>query len=301
MRKRDINQGISILKEVIVKQPNFTLAFLSLHLGYTLLGTIGLIPASDAFTAGKPFLEKALELNPDLPECQLHLSYMCLLQDWDFQGAYKHLNNALEERPVVESYQSMASTLLAEGKFDAALTYIETALQLDPFSPINHHLKGCVFYYQEDYEKAVERFEKSIQLKSDFQVSTLYYGQVLIQLDRANESLTFFQNLPDDESGDIVKLGGMTLAYVALGETDHAASGINQLEALLDSEIMERAINLLILCRMLQGNTEEALALIEQGIKDRLPMMIYLFVDPILNPIRSEARFQKCIKKVFGD
>ncbi|MBK9016992.1 MAG: tetratricopeptide repeat protein [Saprospiraceae bacterium] len=243
MSKPDIDLGLSLLAEIIEAQPNFALAHLGVHLGYALLGTIGLMPAGEAFAKAKPYLDKAIELDPNLPDCQLQLAWISFLQGWDIATAYQHLNNALEIRPVVDFYQSMAATLVAEKKFSAALHYLETALQLDPFSEINYHLKGFALYCQEKFEEAIEAFEKSIQLKSNFSIASLYLGQALLCQGKAAEGLAFFQKLPDDQPGDILKLGGTTLAYAALGDTMRTEAGIAKLEAVLQTDLMERALN----------------------------------------------------------
>ena len=187
MSKTDLEKGISILEEVIQEQPNFALAHLGMHLGHTLLGMMGLVPAHEAFAEGQPFLDKAIELDENLPECQLHLSYDAFLQKWDFEKSYRHLNKSFEIRPTVEFYQSMASTLAAERKFIAAHNYIDTAMQLDPLSEINHHLRGFILYCQEKYEEAIEWFEKAIQLKPSFVPSTFYWGQALLLMGRATD------------------------------------------------------------------------------------------------------------------
>ncbi len=301
MSKPDIDLGLSVLQEIIREQPGFALAHLAIQLGYTLLGTIGLMPAAKAFAVGKPFLDKAIALNPDLPECQLHLSWVSFLQDWDLPATYRRLNKALESRPVVDFYQSMASTLVAEGKFSAALHYLETAFQLDPFSEINYHLKGFIFYGQEEFEKAIESFEKSIQLRANFSISTLYLGQALVCMRRAADALDFFQKLPEDEPGDLLKLGGTTLAYAALGDAFRAEAGIAKLETALQTELSERAMNLLILCHAMLGRQEVVLQLIEQGIVYRLPMMVYLPVEPILKPLRPVPRFQELMRQILGE
>ena len=301
MTKPQIEKGISILEDILRKQPNFALAHLGMHLGYTLLGTIGLMPASDAFVKGQPFLDKAIELNPDLPECQLHLSYISFLQKWDLPEAYRHLNKSFEIRPTVEFYQSMASVLVAERKFDAALNYIETALQLDPFSAINHHLKGFIFYTQEKYEQAIELFNRALQLNADFMGSTLYKGQALLLAGQTAEGLAYFQGLPSDQEEDVMKLGGTTLAYVASGDTKQAERGISKLELALQTDLMERAMNLLILCKAMLGRQEQTLQLIEKGITYRLPMLVYLYVEPILKPLRANARFQELMQQVLGE
>lgn len=300
MGKSDIETGLLILKGIIEKEPNFALAHIGMHLGYTLLGTIGLLPAEEAFSKGQPFLDRAIELDENLPECQLHLSYMCFLQKWDLKSTYQHLIKAYEIRPTVEYYQSMASTLVAEGKSAAAQNYIETALQIDPFSSINYHLKGFIAYCDEHYGLAISSFEKAVELKSDFTVSTLYHGQSLLLTGQTENAKAFFGKLPPDEDGDIMKLGGTTLVHAALGNTSKAKEGIEKLEAILKTDAMGRAMNILILCHALLGMEEKTLGLIEQGVRLRLPMMLYLFVEPILKPLRELPRFRKAMKEVFG-
>jgi TolB-like protein/Tfp pilus assembly protein PilF len=301
MGKSDIELGLSILQEVIAREPKFAPAYLGIHLGYTMLGTIGFIPAQEAFTMGQPYLEKAIELNENLPECQLHLSYISMLQEWDLSSAYRHLQNSYAIRPTVEYYQSMASTVVAMGKFEEANEQIEMALQLDPFSAINFHLKGFVLYVQEKYEEALDWFDKSVQLGTEFKVSILYYGQTLLLLGRQKDCLAYFKGFQNDEPGDPVKLGGTTLALAALGETGQAEIGIRELETHLVTGSTERAINLLILIRAVLGQKEDLFHLIEQGIQFRLPLMVYLGVEPILKPFRHEQRFRGLVKQILGD
>ncbi len=301
MRKTDLDTGMAILEEIIREAPQFSQAYLGMHLGYALLGTIGLIPAGEAFMKGQPFLDKAIELDPNQPECQLHLGYVAFLQHWDLAAAYRHMHAARDIRPTVEFYQSMASALVAEGKFSAAANHIETALQLDPFSAINYHLNGFIFYTSEQYKKAIPCFEKALQLKPDFNASTLYHGLTLLAMGRPKAGLAFFQNLQEDEPGDILKLGGTTLAHAALGDTALADAGIAQLVACLQTGLMDRALNLLILCQTMLGRENAALQLIEQGVAHRLPMMVYFYVEPLLKVLHPNPRFQAAMRQIFGE
>ncbi len=300
MNKPNLEKGISILEQVIAAQPNFALAYLGVHQGYAILGTTGQVPAGEAFAKGQPFLDKAIELDKDLPESQLNLSWIAFLQNWDFESAYRHLNKVQEVRPVIDYYQSMASTLSAEGKLDAALQYIETAVQLDPFSAITYHLKGFIFYLQEKYKKAIVCFEKSYSLKPEYSLSGIYWGGALLLMGRKEEGRAFFQNLPEDEQGGLLKLGGVTLANAALGNILEAEAGITKLKAALQTDSMGSALDFLILCHTMMGNQEAALDLIEKGIGQRLPMMPYLYPEPMLKPLRSTPRFQELMQQIFG-
>ncbi|MEM9260039.1 MAG: helix-turn-helix domain-containing protein, partial [Bacteroidota bacterium] len=284
--------------KIIADQPDFPLAHLGMHLGYTLLGTLGMMPAPTAFAKAQPFLERAIVLDENLPEVQLHLSYHSFLQDWDLPSAYRHLNKSFEQRPSVEYYQSMASMLVTEGKLQAAHNYIDTALQIDPFSAVNFHLKGFLFYVQEQYKSAIQHYEKSLELKPDAHISLAELGQAFLLSGDHQRALTFFEEIPLPQD-DLLKIGGITMVY-AITSPPKASPGIQRLEQELEGPQMDRATNLLILCHTLLGNKEKALELLARGIELKLPMVVYTQIDPILKPLRGHPEFQALVKQILG-
>lgn len=300
MNKADIENGITLLQEIIAQKEDFTLAYLGLHQAYIVMATVGFMPAQEAFVQGQMHLSKAIEIDPNFPEIQINLSWVSLLQEWDFEKTYQHLNKAFELRPSIDYYQSMTGALAAEGKFAAAHNYIETAIQIDPFSEVAYHLKGFILYLEEKYEQAIQNFEKSLELKPDFSAPLLYQGTALLLLGRFHEALAYFQQLPDDQPSLLTKLGGITLAKIALEDKEASDKGILELEIARQSASMERAIQLLILCRMMQGKEELAMQLIAESIQQRLPMMIYLFTDPMLKNLRKLPQFQQWTSEIIG-
>ncbi|HZV69188.1 MAG TPA: adenylate/guanylate cyclase domain-containing protein [Saprospiraceae bacterium] len=300
MSKPDIELGLVLLQKVIEENPGFALAYLGVHHAYAMLGTLGLIPASEAFLKSKPYLERAIELGPDLPECQLHLAWMSFLQDWDVEGAYRHLQKVFEIRPIVDFYQTMTCVLVAEGKFESALHHISIAKEMDPFSEINYHLHGFIFYAQEKYEEAIEQFEKCVSLKPDSLVSLSYWGQALLLQGKLNEGLVFFQSL-SDEKDTLLKLGGITLAYAFLEDGEEVRKGLIKLDKALKTESMDRALNLLILCKTVLGDHDGAIRLIEEGVKNRLPMMLYVNIEPLLKPLHADTKFRELMSTVIRE
>ena len=295
MNERGIEMGMEILQEVIEQSPNYVYGWLGMHMGYVLLGTLGIMQAEQAFGKGHSYLAKAIELDPDLPECQLQMAWMSFLQDWDLKATYEHLQKMHDERPIVDYYQTMTSVIIIEKKFDAAQHYIDMALKLDPFSDITHHLKGFVCYIQGKYDEAITYYRKSIELRPGAEVSYMELGQALILLGDTKEALNHFQGIPD-EADPLIKTGGLALAQAASGAEKEKISGMEILEGALQSAQMERALNFLILIETALGNYEEALNYIEQGISFRLPMLLYLKVDPLLKPLHELPRFKELMK-----
>ncbi|MEM9848730.1 MAG: hypothetical protein AAF847_12625, partial [Bacteroidota bacterium] len=300
MNKADLEEGIAISERILAQDANFALAYLSLHQAYTIMATIGFMPARIAFEKGQIQLDKAIAINPNLPEVQISLSWISLLQAWDFEQTYQHLQKAFEIRPTIDYYQSMASTLTAQGRFKAAKHYIETSIQIDPFSEVAYHLKGFNFYLKEKYEQAIECFQKSQTLKVDFFAPILYQGLCLLLMDRPTAALNYFQQLPDTPSNHLNKLGGQTLSCIALGKEAEVEEGVKALETARQGEMMERAIQFLILCKVLEGKQDLAMQLIEEGIQYRLPILIYLFIDPMLKPLRELPEFKRHAQTILG-
>ena len=296
----DVKKSISIFKEVIEAQPDFPLPYLSIHYGYTFLGAIGFMPSVEAFAKGKIYLDKAIELDENLPECQYSLAGISYWQDWDLDASYKHLHKALEGRPAYpEVFTTLAITVATEGKYEAGLNYIRQAIQLDPLSPMNFYIKGIILYFKEDYENAILSFQKSIDIEPHFILSKIILGSAFILLGRKKEALKYYQGLPDGVE-DLSKLGCITFAYAALGEVEKAKEGITKLEAALQTDALERALYLLILCHTVLGNYDAALQLIEQGVTYRLPIMITLNQEPLLKPLHSIPRFRELIHQIMG-
>ncbi|MFK7921089.1 MAG: tetratricopeptide repeat protein [Bacteroidia bacterium] len=294
-------QGIEIFEEVIAAAPNFALPYLAINQGYAYLGTMGVLPASESFAKAKPFLDKALEIDANLPESQLNLAWIACWQSWDLERAYQHITKAIDLRPTDEMYLTMANFLTVEGKLEAAHTYIDKALQLDPLSGMNHHYKGFLYFLQERYEQAIPYLDRALSLKPDLPFPPLYKGECLLMMGREQESLAYFQRLPSDPKGSLTRLGGSTLAQIVLGQTTEAEVGIAQLNAALQSDAMGRALYFLILAHTLGGQFEEAIDLVERCVSYHLPLSLLLYTEPILKPLRTIKRFQKLMQEVLGE
>jgi len=300
LTKESTEKAIAIFEEVIAAQPDFPLAYLDINQGYSYLGTMGLLPAKEAFIKAKPFLDKALELDENLPESQRNLSWICSWQNWDFEGAYRHIVKAIELRPTEINYLTMANLLSVEGKFDAASNYIDKALQIDPFSAILIHFKGFNLYLQEQYEKAIPYFEKSLSLQPDLPFPILYFGEILLLQGNASKALTYFKNLPDKKGGGLTKLGGTTLAYVALGDIPKTEEYIIKLEAMLETDSAGSAMLFLILTKTRMGKHEEAIEMLKQAIDYKLPLVLLLYTEPLIKPLRAHPRFLELLNPIFG-
>ena len=159
--------------------------------------------------------------------------------------------------------------MTAEQKFEAALEQVEVAIQLDPFTAVNHHMKGFIFYGQEKYAQAIEQFNRALKLNPDLITSTVCKGQAQLLAGRMKEGLDCFEELPPKQENEVMRIGGTTLAYAMMGDVDKATEGILQLESLMQTDLMGQVLNFLLFSKSALGKEDEAFQLIEQAISLR--------------------------------
>ncbi len=299
MHREDIDRAIAILLDLVKRQPDYAYAYLGLHQAYTIKGVVGFMSSAEGFAEGHKYLSKAIELDDTLPECQLQLAWMAYLQDWDAAKAYEHLAQVEDGLPLVDYYQTMVSVLVAEKKFKTANRFLQTAMQLDPFSEINYHLQGFIYYLQEDFEEAIASYQKSMELKPSGAVSNLEIGLSYILVGKYQEALDHFQNL-SDSSDDILRDGGQAMVHCAMGNSDKAQPLIEQLVGARGTDHIEHALHMLIFCETLLGNHEQAIEYLAEAFEYRFPLLVYIKVDPILKPLRQYPRFRKLMEQVLA-
>ena len=294
-------KGISIFKEVIEEAPEFPLPYLDTSQGYTYLSTMGLIPAYEGFMKAQPFLERAIEIKEDLPQTQLNLAWSSCWQNWDMKKAYEHLNKALSIRPSDEMYLTMANFKTIEGKLDTAILYLEKALEIAPFSPVNVQYKGFLYYLMQQYDKALPYFKRSLDIQPELPFPVVDIGACYLLSGRHQEGLDYFTNLPEDNTGYLAKLGGTTIAHIIMGDLDKAEKGMAELESHLESASAGNALNFLILCHAQLNNLDKAMAYIEKAKENHFPLVLLLPEEPLAKPLHDLPIFKKSIAEILGD
>lgn len=294
-------KGINILKEVINKSPNFSNPYLDINLAYVNMGTMGILPSNEAYEKAQPYLLKALELDPNSSRSQLNLAWIECWQNWNLKKAYNHANKALEIQPADDIYLTISNFLTVEGKLDAALNYLDKALQLDPYAAINHHYKGFLCYLKEEYETAIPYLQKALELDPKLPFPPIYIGICLLMSGQSNEALTYFSSLEGVSVKDLTKLGGETMCYAKLNETEKYNDGLSELETYLKTEFIDKAFMFLILVNALLGNHEKVIDLITQAYDKRLPLILLLNPSPILKPLKNNKRFKEIMQKAIPD
>ena len=144
---------------------------------------------------------KALELDDTLAEAHTALGVVRSGYDWDWPGAEKEFQRAIELNPNYDHARYCYSLycLTPLGRLDQALREMKRAQELDPLSPaINANLGWTLMYARQD-DAAIEQLRKTLALDPHSGPAHLRLGYTLQQKGRYAEAVEEFSQLHEGQ------------------------------------------------------------------------------------------------------
>ena len=178
---------------------SYALAYSGLADTYTLMGSDGFLPMSEAYPLGRAAALKALELDDTLGEAHNSLAAITVDYYWRWAEGGRQFERALELNPNYEPALRFYSFYLAcMGRPEEALAFAERAKRLDPVSPIALMNVGTILYFARRYDEAIAELVDTLDLAPDFGPARILLGRIYVakgMTDRAVEELERAQGL----------------------------------------------------------------------------------------------------------
>jgi serine/threonine-protein kinase len=295
-----INRSIAYFTQAIEKAPNYGAAYSGLADCYLSLGIswdVGSVPPREAFPKATAAALKALALDDSLAEAHNSLAYAKLSYDWDWPGAETEFKRALELKPgSAEAHHWYSHLLVSTSRLEESLTESDRALALDQLSPIiNVHL-GWNYFFARQYEKAIAQFGKTLELDPNYGLAYWYRGLAFQQQGKYSNALAELRKGADLLKGNVVVTANIGHAHALSGDRREADRVIAELQ----QESARRFVSPfeIALIYVGLGERERAFEWLDTAYRERSDSLIYLKVDPRLDPIRSDRRFGELVTKV---
>ncbi|HET9532298.1 MAG TPA: protein kinase [Blastocatellia bacterium] len=287
-----IRKSVKLLEQAIELDPNYARAHAGLADSYITLSDYYLLEPAVAFPKAKQEAQKALEIDGSLAEAHAALAMIKSGYEWDWAGADHAFRQAIEINPhYATAHQWYAEFLSGMGRHEQALREIRLAQQLDPLSLIIPSIEALVLYYGRDYEGAIAQCQRVISRDPNFGEVYGYLGHVFEQKGMYREAMDTHQKCMTFLGYDTPEAAAIRAAPV-LHARDYWQKIVKLSSPPTGGEI-EAAQAMAQL-----GRADEALALLEQACARRGYGVIYLGVEPNLDPLRSDPRFTDLLRRV---
>jgi tetratricopeptide (TPR) repeat protein len=150
VRESEIRLAIQLFKAAVDRDPTYAPAWAGLSEATWSLATIGIevVAPGEARAPAIAAAQKALALDETLPEAH-NARALIADEEWDFAGAQRHFERALELRPGYAACHNLYGQVVSWlERVDEARQHFERARELDPFFPWSDVNRAAWWYYQ---------------------------------------------------------------------------------------------------------------------------------------------------------
>ena len=295
MSVEGFNQALKHFQQAIVYDPNCALAYAGLADGYQELSIWGALQPTEASPKSEAAAEKALSIDDTLAQAHASLGNVRFLYDWKWSDAAREFQRALELDPnYATAHIEYAVYLAAMGRGDEAVAQAREAHRLDPVSQTTNGLQGYVDFLSRRFDEAISQLQNTIALYPDAAFNHRLLAACYEQKHMYPEAF--------DEYLKADALYGVPSQALAAHRRAFAASGFNGYlgeELLAQTEESRRFypyVRAEVYARL--GQTDLALEWLEKVYRSRKHDMAFLKVNPQLDSLRSDPRFQDLIHRV---
>ncbi len=295
--EEELKKGIQYFEQAIAVDSSYALAYAGLADSYNILVSYSALAPKEAFPKAKLAAERALELDERLGEAHASLAFVRFGFDWDFPEAEREFKRAIELNPgYAAAHQWYAIYLAAVERLEEAKTETTRAQDLDPLSlPIMTNV-GWIHYLSRRYDRAIETFKKALEMDSNFILARRRLGQSYEQKGMFDEAIAEFQKTLAIFAGDTESLAALGHAYAASGREAEAYAVIEKLTELGKQRYIPSYFNARIHTAL--GQTDQAFEWLEKVYEERYGFLVYMKVEPSLDPLRQDPRFLELAHRV---
>ncbi len=289
-QEEGFRRALDHFKRAIEIDPGFALAYVGLADAYSGLATI-YMPTDEAMPRIAAAAAKALELDPELPEAYAARGYPKAFYQWQWRDAESDFKRAIALNPGNSvAHTEYGYMLVCLGRFDEAIARLARAHEIDPLSTLIASVQLWPLFEGRRYDEAIAAAQRLIredslawnahQVLAQAQAMKGQFDQAIATIQRAGMSL------PQ------ASFGGLAHIYALQGRRD---------DALREIDPVVRAGSYPYSIAMVYGAlgmNDEAFAWLEKDMKARTETVVWLKVDPQMDPLRSDPRYDALLRRL---
>ena len=291
------HNAINLLTEAISLDPNYARAHAFLANSYIGLASIwgAELSALEALKKGKPYLDKALELDPNLDEAHMLMGFYLLYNNWDFQAAENHYKiGIISEHP--DALALYADYLNFMSRHEEAMAIAERLNEKNPYYPNSRIV--LTYVYNNRMEEALEFSKSRLKMFSNYYTFDAH-GFLLLNMKRYDEAIVYFEKAIALEGIRYPRmLGWMGAAYAKAGDVKKAKDIISELKGRLEKSDEGSVAFFIAVVYAALNDKASALSWLETAFQSHDMEMPWLMTEPQFYSLHDEPAFLKIAQSI---
>jgi eukaryotic-like serine/threonine-protein kinase len=289
-----MQKAIGYFQQAIAKDPNYALAYAGLADAYHELSYTH--PPREVMPKAKAAAMKALELDESVAEAHAALGWVKWAYDWDWTGAEKEFQRAIELNPNYAIAHGMYALYLdSMSRVDEGMAQHKRALELNPLSLITSTNLGELLFDTRHTDQAMEQYRKTLEIDPSF-------TPIHNELGEAYESKGMYQDAVAEwqkgliAEGDSTTAAAIGRAYSKSGYKSALRTWVEQLTSPSDHGYVPPSFIASLYARL--GESDHAFEWLAKAYQERDSDLVFLKVEPVWDNLRSDPRYMDLLRRV---
>ncbi len=293
---KEARKAAELFEQAVKLDPNYALGYAGLAYAHCTIATHGGNPLEE-YPKAMNAVQRALALDENLAEAHSNLGQIQHVYEWKHGEAEKSHRRAIELDPNSSfAHRTYAFHLLDMGRFDEAVAEIKTAIDLDPNSIWNQSGLGTILYLARRYDEAIVQLKRVVRMDANFFRTYIGLSRSFEQKGDYAQAFEWFLRGETQRGKSAEELNAWKTVY---DESGWQGVLQRQLEMSKEKEKKGEAKSAAVVRLSAQlGDTEQAFAYLEKSYQKHELLMVQLLIDPRLDSLRSDPRFDEMVKRV---
>jgi Tfp pilus assembly protein PilF len=295
----NLTKAIGYFEEATHQAPQYSLAYAGLADCYAIISAeiFGTMSPALAAPKAKAAALQALGIDPTLAEAETSLATVKFNYDWDWPGAAEGFASAIQHNPsYATAYQRYSLYLMAMGRPEDSFAQINKARELDPLSISINFSLGWRFYMARQYDRAIQQLRNTLEMDSSYELAHLVLGLAYLQKGDFALAIPELHKAADLAHDTPLMVSALANAYARMGNKLEAENLLANL--VIQSKKSYVSPYYFAVVHAGLGEQEKAISDLEKAYADRSNGLVFLKVDPALDALRADARFQLLQQKL---
>jgi TolB-like protein/Tfp pilus assembly protein PilF len=285
----DLNRAIEFFERAIAEDAEYALAYTGLADAYALQIDYRSIPVAEGLERAKVEARRALAIDEQLAEAHTSLGWVTFIYEWDWAAAEREFRRALQIDPrYATAHQWYAWLLIALGRLNEGLAEAHAAADLDPTSTSARRSLGWAYHYARRHATAMSHLRRAVAMEpaseETHRILALVHMAMGALPEAEAEAREALRLLPDSPPTQ----GVLAHIVARAGRTDEARGLLDALRARAASSYVSPVA--LATAWLGLGDYDAAFAEMERAYRERRGWLVYVGVEPLLDPVAADPR-----------
>ena len=297
---QEVTRSLEYFQQSVDTDPNYALAYVGLSDAHLMFGIIDAMAGSSSPVASVPpalaAAERAIAIDANLGEAYASRGH-ARWKDRDWAGAEADFKRSIEINPRYPSAHLFYALFLAfNGRAEESLAESQRAMELDPYSiPIVSGL-AMIHHLARRNDEALAIARRAVEIDQGFALAHQRIGQIYLQKRMYSEAISSLTKAVDLGNRGQLSLGTLACAHAEAGNVAEARKLLAELRAIPNGQYVSSYI--LATVHLSLGERQTALDLLERAYDEKSIDMLSIKVDPKVDALRGEPRFQEVVRRL---